>query len=43
MADGNWIVSDTYFEQFNCVLTNEFCWIEIVLISNIWNSLTVWL
>ena len=37
----NWIVIDTYqyLEQFNCVPTNELCWIELlVLNSNTWNT-----
>ena len=40
----NWFLRDTYqyLEQFNCVQTNELCWIELfVLIYNTWNSLTV--
>ena len=40
----NWIVSDAYqyLEPGNSVQTNEYCWIEfVVLCSNSFNSLTV--
>ena len=39
----NWIVSDTlqYLKSFNSVQTNEWCWIELLVIkSSNWSSLT---